>query len=170
MRAGERHAPGIVGAAFLATVTAAACAPQDPVTKVEAKDAKVNAAIAQARATLPVFWAKYDERFPGGSEYRIKAALPTAHGGVEHIWVDVTSHSRLAARGTLANDPDDLPDLKFGSAITVEPEKVSDWMYMRGGKVYGGYTIRALLDRQSPEDRRRVGAMLAPTPIEPDDH
>jgi uncharacterized protein YegJ (DUF2314 family) len=139
----------------------------DLVTTVSADDSKVNAAIAQAQATLPVFWTRYDARDPAASEFRIKAKLSTPHGGVEHIWVDVTGHDPAGARGTLANDPEDLGALKFGSPVTVEPARISDWMYLKGGKIYGGYTIRALLDRGSPEERRKVEAMLPPTPLEP---
>lgn len=156
-----------VGVAAGAALVLAACGPKDQITSVSADDAKVNAAIAQAKQTLPAFWAAYDGQEPGASHYQVKAAMRTAHGGVEHIWVDVLSHSGLAVRGALANDPEDLGALKYGSSVAVDEKIISDWLYEKGGKVYGGYTIRALLDRASPDERKRVEAQLAPTPLEP---
>ena len=160
----------LVPAAVAGAVVLASCGQADKLIIVSSKDAKVNAAIAEARATLPVFWQRYDDQTPGVTNYQIKAGLPTPHGGVEHIWIDVVNHSKLAVRGTLANDPVDLGDLKFGSEITVEPEKISDWMYERNGKIYGAYTVRALTDRANPEDQRRVAPLLSSTPLEAGAH
>jgi uncharacterized protein YegJ (DUF2314 family) len=154
-------------AAVLACSVAAACTAKDKIARVRADDPTVNAAIAQARATLPIFWKKFDAHAPGVSAYRIKAALTSAHGGVEHIWIDVLSHSGVAVRGTLANDPADLADLKFGSEVTAPVEKISDWMYQKDGKIYGAFTLRVLADRQGSAERARVRAMLPPTPLEP---
>jgi uncharacterized protein YegJ (DUF2314 family) len=96
--------------------------------------------------------------------------MPTSDGGVEHIWVNVVSHSGMAAKGTLANDPDDLGDLKFGSAVVVDEAKITDWTYDKDGKTYGGYSIRVLANRDSVEDRRKTLAGLSPTPLETDAH
>ena len=153
-----------------AAVIAGGCAAKDEITPVSAGDAKVNAAIAQARATLPDFWPRFDDHEPGATAFRIKAKLKTPHGGFEHIWVDVVSHSALAVRGTLANDPADLGDLKFGSEVVVDDAAISDWSYEKDGKLYGGYTMRALMDRQSPEMQKKVGAMLPATPLESNVH
>ncbi|MFI4965074.1 MAG: YegJ family protein [Caulobacterales bacterium] len=158
--------PAVVAAAVLP----AGCGPRDKLIMVNDQDAKVNAAIAEARATLPMFWEKYDGQAPGVTHYEVKAQMPTPHGGFEHIWIDVESHSKLAVRGTLANDPVELKGVKFGSVVTFEPEKISDWLYERDGRIYGGYTIRALSERMTPEERRQAERQLSSTPLEASVH
>jgi hypothetical protein len=64
----------------------------------------------------------------------------------------------------------DLPQLRYRDEITVETSKSSDWTYTKGGKQYGGFTIRAMLSGANPEERREIEAALAPTPLEPEQH
>jgi uncharacterized protein YegJ (DUF2314 family) len=165
-----RHRLSIAAAVASSAVVVVACGPKDEITPVAPGDPQIAAATEQARATLPMFWSKYDSQEPGVDHFRIKTPMRTPHGGVEHIWVDVVSHSKLAAKGTLANDPDDLGDLKFGSAVVVDEANITDWSYDRGGKTYGGYSIRVFANRDGVEGRRKTLALLSPTPLETDVH
>ena len=148
----------------------AACGPKDDLVFFSPDDAKMNAAIEQARKTLPIFWAKVDEHDPAVSDVLVKVGLPNTHDSLEHIWMTVESHSALAVRGRLANDPTDLPKLHHRDEITVETSKISDWAYTKDGKQYGGFSLRVMMDRASPEERRDLGQGLAPTPLEPEQH
>lgn len=147
-----------------------ACGPKEDLVFFSPSDAKMNAAIKQARETLPVFWAKVDAHDPAISDEMVKVGLPNAHDGLEHIWMTVESHSTLTVRGRLANDPVDLPQLRYRDRLAVETSKISDWAYTKAGKQYGGFTLRAMLDQATPDQRREAEAMLAPTPLEPDAH
>ena len=51
--------------------------------------------------------------------------------------------------------------MKFGQTITVTKGEISDWLYMREGKMYGNYTLRPLLATMPPEEAARFKAMLA---------
>lgn len=125
-----------------------------------------TAAVAEARKTLPVFWSKV-EGAPGDvTEFRLKIGLPTPNGAVEHIWADLVSRSGDEIIGKIVNDPVNLPDLKFGSVVRIAPETISDWSYMKGGKLYGGYTMRALMDRLPPDSQAEVRALLSAQPLE----
>jgi uncharacterized protein YegJ (DUF2314 family) len=148
----------------------AACGPKDELVFFSPDDAKMNAAIEQARQTLPIFWAKVDGQDPAVSDALVKVGLPNTHDSLEHIWMTVESHSGLAVRGRLANEPVDLPKLHHRDQISVETSKISDWAYAKAGKQYGGYTIRAMLDRAKSDERRELEQMLAPTPLEPVAH
>jgi uncharacterized protein YegJ (DUF2314 family) len=41
----------------------------------------------------------------------------------------------------------------MGERVTVAPQDVTDWMFLKDGKLIGGYTTRVLYARLSPEDK-----------------
>jgi uncharacterized protein YegJ (DUF2314 family) len=47
-----------------------------------------------------------------------------------------------------------------GQRIEVNERQISDWMYLRAGKIVDNYTMR-LLQRMPPEEAARYRAMLA---------
>lgn len=129
-------------------------------------DAEMNAAIAQARATLPQFWAKFEAKPAGYSQFMLKPGLPTVDGrGPEHIWVDVIERRDGKVVGRLANEPFHLGDLKFGSEVTFSPEIISDWGYSKGDVIYGHYTSRLLMAREEPQAKPSDYGLSA-TPLE----
>ena len=164
------HAGAGVAAAIVLAGGLAACAPHDDLVFFSPDDAKMNAAIAQARETLPIFWARVDAQDPAVSDVLVKVGLPNTHDSLEHIWMTVEGHSALAVRGRLANYPTDMPKLHYRDEISVETSKISDWAYTKAGKQYGGFTLRAMLDSAKPDDRRELEQTLAPTPLEPEQH
>lgn len=58
----------------------------DRVISVVDTDTEMNAAIARARATLPVFWASYDAPKRTETEHSLKVRFRTADND-EHIWM-----------------------------------------------------------------------------------
>ena len=42
----------------------------------------------------------------------------------------------------------------MGQKVTVEPSKISDWMFVQNGRLVGGYTLRVLRDAMSPSERK----------------
>lgn len=161
---------GLVAVLSLITPSLAACAPRDEVLWTDGEDAVMKAATAEALKSLPDFWAKYDAHEPTRSNFYVKVGLPTDHGGVEHVWVEVLSHSGEAIMGRLDNDPEDVRAMKAGAEFRVDPAKISDWMYAKDEKFYGAFTTRAMAPRISAAQRKEAEAMLAPTPLEPAVH
>lgn len=43
--------------------------------------------------------------------------------------------------------------MKLGQSVTVAPREISDWMFVKSGKLVGGYTTRVLYARLSPQDK-----------------
>jgi uncharacterized protein YegJ (DUF2314 family) len=54
--------------------------------------------------------------------------------------------------GVIANKPN-LPGLEFMQRVEFDPSYISDWMYVDGGRLVGGYTTRVIRDRMTPEQR-----------------
>jgi uncharacterized protein YegJ (DUF2314 family) len=63
------------------------------------------------------------------------------------------THANNAFAGVVANEPVDLKRIRLGERVTVPLESVSDWMAVDRGRLIGGYTIRALRDRMTSDER-----------------
>ncbi|MDP2764161.1 MAG: DUF2314 domain-containing protein [Brevundimonas sp.] len=125
----------------------------------------MNAAVAQARATLPIFLARLDagDILPTDS---LKVGFPV-DGSHEHIWVNQIARKGDDLTGVLNNEPNYLAGHHLGSAVTFPAALVSDWSYEKDGKRWGNYTTRVMLPYLSPEQAASVRATLSATPTEP---
>lgn len=156
---------------FAAVAVAAAlfCAPclaGDPVVNYSAQNARMNAAIGAARATLDTaFWPVHAD--PRGAEMlAVKVEVPVDHPEMssEYIWVsDVRRLGGGAMVGLLANDPNGF-DGRVGDRLEFDQAQISDWTYMRDGKMHGAYTLRVILPRLDPREAAAYRATLAPLP------
>lgn len=128
---------------------------EDMVT-VEASDARMNAAIAEARATLPDFLAAYRSGRFDAASFVIKYPL----GGWEHIWVDITSIDKDVVNGRLSNVPAQ-PAYRQGQVVRVPLTDISDWAYRdERGVMVGHRTTRVLLPQMDADVRRSVEEFL----------
>lgn len=59
--------------------------------------------------------------------------------------------------GTLAVEPDDTRLVTPGQRPRFTVQEISDWLYLDDDRLVGGYTIRYVTDRMTPEDKRRFG-------------
>lgn len=122
--------------------------------------------MAEARKTLPIFWAKFDAKSPSYSDFALKVGLKTRTGGEEHIWMNVLGRSNGKVTGELANEPYNLDGLKIGSRVEVDETAISDWQYATGGKLYGHFTTRALSARANAAQRAQAAELFSPQPLE----
>jgi uncharacterized protein YegJ (DUF2314 family) len=70
----------------------------------------------------------------------------------EHMWVNDVEFRDEEMRGTLQNDAGWLPGLSAGARVTFTADRVSDWFFVVHGVVHGGYTIKVVLGRLTPEE------------------
>jgi uncharacterized protein YegJ (DUF2314 family) len=132
----------------------------DRVISVADTDAEMNAAIARARATLTVFWASYDAAKRTETEHSLKVRFPTA-GNDEHIWMSQVKKlpgGEYAAR--FADTPQNLPGKRLGDLAEFKDLDISDWMFVRNGKIVGGETIRPLLKSMPKADADALRARM----------
>jgi uncharacterized protein YegJ (DUF2314 family) len=130
---------------------------------------EVVSAMAEARRTLAIFWRRYDAKTPGADQFALKVSFPTRHGGQEYMWVAPTQRTDAEVVGQLIDEPEKVEGLKPGDQVRFDPGRIADWGYERGGKVYGNFTTRILLNNFSPEDRAHAAAHFSPTPLETED-
>ena len=119
---------------------------------MDENDPKMNAAIAQARATIDQFVKALEAPAPSQSLFAIKAPLSDGTH-VEHVWLNEVKIDGTSFRGVINNAPELVTGYKLGQPITIERGNVSDWMFVDAGRLRGGYTIRVLRDLMSPKER-----------------
>lgn len=132
-------------------------------TTVSRENEAVNAAIAKAQATLPVFFARLARPERGDSDFQIKIRFETSKPPAgEHVWADDVVREGDKVSATIATDPNDIPNLRRGQRVTIPLSQVTDWLYVRGGKYHGAFTVRALLPYMKPEEADEMRRRLAP--------
>ena len=119
---------------------------------VESEDPEMNAAILEANETLDDF-NKGLSNFNADS-HALKVKFSNSDG-VEHMWIGEIKYKDGNYSGILNNDPEYIKEYKAGDKIYIDTSKISDWMYLINGKLYGGYTIRVLRDRMSEEEKKQ---------------
>lgn len=139
--------------------------PDSTVIYAEESDAELNAAMKAARESLPVFWSHFEKQGPDVGPFLLKVALPTKDESLEHIWMLVTERGEKIT-GTLVNKPVNIAGVSQGSKVTVTPQQVSDWTYIRGGIAYGQFTNRVLAKQLDGAQREAMLSGLSPNPIE----
>jgi uncharacterized protein YegJ (DUF2314 family) len=128
---------------------------------VRTTDPEMNVAIAHARETLPTFWASYEAPKPAESGHSLKVRFPTGGSRGEHIWMaDVKKLPNGSYSGRFANQPRDLPRKRAGDLVEFKQADISDWMFMRNGKIVGGETIKPLLKSMPKADADALRARM----------
>ncbi|OPZ85178.1 MAG: hypothetical protein BWY76_01522 [bacterium ADurb.Bin429] len=116
-----------------------------PVFSVAADDAAMEAAIAEARERWPEFVAAFAAQEADTGGFNVKVMF--THGDyTEHIWVEVETIDGETITGTVGNEPDAIPGLKFDDRVTVTMDRISDWMYFNGEEMVGGFTVKVLTE------------------------
>lgn len=124
----------------------------DPVIEFDSVDARMNAAIAEARATSPRF-LEVLEAPPLGTE-NIVFKFPLE--GREHIWVGSVGRDGSYLTGRLKNNPHSQ-GWQLGDEVRVPIGEISDWGYVDPvGKAHGFFTVRIMVEEMSPEDAAAV--------------
>lgn len=142
---------GLLVPALLASACLAGSAhAQDPIIGYDKDDAAMNAAIAEARATLPLFLAQaFNDEGDSRDEALLKVGFPTTDAAgmdVEHIWVSPFAEREGGGfTGLLANEPMALGDLTVGDQVDFTADMVSDWhMTAPSGRFWGSFTSRVM--------------------------
>ncbi len=120
-------------------------------------------AIKNARRTLPHFWATFAESKKGESDFCPKVRLEDEHG-IEHFWCGDIERKGASITGIVNNDPNVVQSVKIGQRIPIKDEQISDWLYMRDGKMIGNYTLRASMPSLTPEQLDQLSKLLGELP------
>jgi uncharacterized protein YegJ (DUF2314 family) len=109
-----------------------------------ASEAAMEAAVREARARLPEFIAAFEARRPGES-FAVKARFVRGDEA-EHMWVMVEAVEGDRLYGRLGNEPVSLTHLRPDERLGIAFADLEDWLHVRDGEFFGGFTNRALKD------------------------
>jgi uncharacterized protein YegJ (DUF2314 family) len=153
--------PRIVIALVAVLVTLhSACSKRDEVVNVKSDDPEMVAAIAKAREALPQFWQVFDKRERGESDFSLKVKI-TDKRGTEHFWATGIERRDGKMMGTISNDPNIVASVKLGDRVEISEADISDWLYMRDGKMVGNETLRPLLKMMPAAEAEKLKKIMA---------
>lgn len=121
--------------------------------RVTDADSAMNAAIAKAKASFPDFVAALRNPKPAYRDFGVKKPYATPGGGEEHMWIEDIKQLDRGFEGTIANDANDTRLVKIGQRVSFSAAEISDWKYVDGDLLVGGFTIRYFVDRMTPEEK-----------------
>lgn len=122
--------------------------------QVEDNDKQFNRATEHAQRSLGFFMAALKAKKPGDSGFEIKKAFVDGDN-VEHLWINDVTYDGQSFHGKINNNPIDVKNVRLGQSVTVAPKDVTDWMFVKDGKLIGGYTTRVFYARLSPDERAK---------------
>lgn len=128
---------------------------QPDIYNVKASDAEMNEAIEKAKQTLHDFNAALLNPEIEVKSLKVKFQNQT---DVEHVWLSNVVFKDGKYSGILDNEPEYFTEYKIGDTIDVDDKNISDWMYIKNGKLFGGYTIKVLRNRMSESEREQFDA------------
>jgi uncharacterized protein YegJ (DUF2314 family) len=115
-------------------------------------DPQMARAVEKAQRTLGFFMAALRAKKDGDTVLEIKKAFVDGDK-VEHLWIKRVTYDGKNFHGQIDNQPAEIGNVHTGRRVTVAPREVDDWMFLKDGKLIGGYTTRVLYARLSPEDK-----------------
>ena len=146
---------------FLLLLILSGCATNDaPDTLIEGgyDEQEMDAAIARARSEVDSFIAEMSKGT--ATDFSVKVAIEDKDD-TEHFWLKNIAYRNGKFEGVIDNDPGMVSNVKRGQKWSVKKSEISDWLFMRDGKMYGNYTLRPLLKTMSEEEAAKLRSMLA---------
>jgi len=129
---------------------------ENSVYEVAAADKEMVAAIKTAKKTFDQFETAIKSENPDYKNFAIKKAFRSNEGD-EFIWISPVLFSKEKNKyvGIVNSPPLHTKEVKQDEVVEIGKNEISDWMYFDRDILQGGYTIRLLRNRMSPEDRKR---------------
>ena len=137
-----------------------------PVFIFNNEEPKMQRAIEKARETFGFFWREiaWNRRriIPALDMACVKAPFfdPPESGNMdeveaEQMWLTDVDFDGRDIKGTLMNSPRWVKSVSEGDEVSVPLAQISDWMYVyvTDNTVYGGYTVNAIRESMSPDER-----------------
>ena len=121
--------------------------------QVQNDHAAMHEAVTKARKTVGKFIGALQHPTTGQTDFEVKKLFVQGNN-VEHIWLSDVVFTGSRFQGRLDNTPQKIRGLKVGQLVSVNPNEISDWVYIDNGKLVGGYTIRVHYNELTPDQKK----------------
>ena len=133
----------------------------DEITYNAASDEAMNQASVEARKTFRFLWRElsWERRriVPALGISCVKIGFPTdgAAGAPqrEYLWCGDIRFDGRTVTGTVLNSPQWVSRPHQGDSVAVALDKIDDWMYSIGSKVFGAFTVQVIRSRMGDDER-----------------
>lgn len=92
------------------------------------------------------------------SNFTLKVRFSMNGQNVEHMWMNQIVIENGRYFGVLNNEPEYKQAVKMGDSLEINKKDISDWMYLKGNKLYGGYTIKVLRNKMNDQEKKQFDA------------
>jgi uncharacterized protein YegJ (DUF2314 family) len=128
--------------------------------QVPSDHAAMHRATLEAQSTIGKFIAALKNPEPGQRDFEIKKTFIQG-SQTERLWLSDVRFVSGHFQGRIDDKPRNIGELKLGQLVSVNTNKIDDWLYVDngalvGGKgiLVGGYTIRAHYKKLSPKQKQ----------------
>lgn len=129
-------------------------APEEPdVINIAPDDADMNKAIRNANTHFYRFREALADTNNNYSDFAIKMRFQIGQESGEHIWLNNIIQKDSVYYGIVSNVPVNITTVKYGDRVKIIKEDISDWSFMDGDTLRGGYTIKALRSRMNKNEK-----------------
>ena len=126
---------------------------------MEQDDGEILQIAIDARRTLPIFFRQLTRGDSRESDFSIKYPFKANDGSgiaTEQLWLNGIHFRDGEYLGVLVGDPVYVSGIQKGDTVALDMDAITDWMYVRDGKIAGGRSIKYLLEK-IPEGQRSEG-------------
>ena len=141
---------------------------EDPTFRLPGDDREIEEAASKARKTFRYFWRElaWERRriIPGLDVAAVKGyftdppeARSADSGNLtgEHMWLMDVDFDGRQISGVLINSPLSLTSVSEGDRITLSGKQLTDWLYIQGGQVCGGFSVDVMRSRMNAAERKQ---------------
>jgi len=124
--------------------------------QIDHGDRKIEQIAEDAQNTLPGFFRQLTRADVKEEYFCIKYPLKADDDSgvnMEQVWLTGIHFKNGIYYGYIASAPRYLSGMKKGDKVMFDTDTITDWMYVRGGRIIGGDSIKYLLGKV-PEDQR----------------
>lgn len=126
----------------------------DGVYEFATDDAAMNAAVAEAIRTYRLFEWAIQQPDTTMTDFAVKIKFGYDEGSHEHMWVRDLFMSGGQRFGILNSHPVYVENVQYGDTVKVISDSISDWMYVKNGKLVGGYTIKVIYENLNEKEKK----------------
>jgi uncharacterized protein YegJ (DUF2314 family) len=116
-------------------------------------DPEIQAAIDKARVTLPEFLRALQNPAPNQRQFMVRKIFPAKDSKQQILWItDLTYDGKLLRGRVDDNTSQPGSGIPNDGRVSFPPAEIADWMYNEDGKAVGGFMLRVLKSRMTPEE------------------
>jgi uncharacterized protein YegJ (DUF2314 family) len=133
---------------------------EDNLYSTSGDDEEMNAAIQEAIRNYPLFEQAMQQPDSSLTDFAVKMKFAYGDDNIEHMWVSDLHLISGQFFGVLNNDPVNIEKIKAGDTLRVIRDKISDWMYVKNGKLQGGYTLKVIYKNMNEKEKKEFRESL----------